>query len=139
MKRALFTLVVLLIFGCASKINREDLKLLNGYWEIEKVVFPDGSTKTYSINETVDYLEIKVDTGYRKKVKPRLDGKYEVSADAEPFKILEKEGVFIIQYANNLSIWEEQIEHLNNEGFSVVNKENITYHYKRHQPLLELE
>ena len=39
----------------------DDLKNLNGYWEIEKVTFPNGETKDYSVSTTIDYIELKGD------------------------------------------------------------------------------
>ena len=135
--RFLAVILILLMVGCSSKITQKDLDHLNGYWEIEKVIFPDGSSKSYRINETVDFIELTKNEGYRKKVRPRLNGTYEVSADAEPFIVLGREGVFSIRYSNELSEWEEQIKYIGEDKFSVVNQENITYHYKRYKPLLE--
>ncbi len=135
--RFFFIILVLLFLSCTSKIAKEDLGQLNGYWEIEEVVFPDGTTKSYSINETIDFIQLKETSGFRKKVRPQFDGSYKVSADAEPFTILEKQGVFSLKYSNELSEWQEELTAISKNKFSVVNEENITYHYKRHQPLLE--
>ncbi|NNL81966.1 MAG: hypothetical protein HKP28_01160, partial [Winogradskyella sp.] len=34
------------------------LETINGYWEIEKVVFPNGETKEYKYNDLIDYISI---------------------------------------------------------------------------------
>jgi hypothetical protein len=45
--------------SCKQKITDTDLQHLNGYWEIEKVTLPDGDTKEYKVNETIDYFQIE--------------------------------------------------------------------------------
>lgn len=125
--------LVMFLAGC-SQITSEDLGQLNGYWEIKKVTFRDGSHKEYSVNTTIDYISLTGTRGYRKKVSPKLDGSFETSSDAEEFTILKEEGDFIMKYENNLSSWSEKLERLSNTDFSVVNEENITYHYSRFEP-----
>ncbi|HMB64519.1 MAG TPA: hypothetical protein VKN36_15670 [Eudoraea sp.] len=120
--------------GCAEKVNRTDLDHLNGYWEIERVAFPDGSHREYGINTSVDFMFWDGEKGYRKKVQPNLNGTYSTSDDAAFFKIAENRGVFMIRYNNGMSEWEEQIEFISNSELIVVNEENIRYHYKRFQP-----
>lgn len=75
-----------IFMGCTPKIVEEDLKNLNGYWEIEKVTFPNGETKDYSVSTTIDYIELKDGGGFRKKVQPRFNGTFETSNDAEFLK-----------------------------------------------------
>ncbi len=127
--------IVLLCIGCTDKVSQEDLRHLNGYWEITKVTFPNGSSKEYNLNLSVDYIEYNDLKGFRKKVQPKLDGTYDTSNDSELFTILEKEGVFELYYKNDLSEWKEQIVALSENNFTVVNAENITYTYKRFQPI----
>jgi hypothetical protein len=109
--------------------------LLNGYWEISEVKFPDGNTKEYKINSNVDYFQLEGLKGFRKKVNPKFDGSFETSDDAEPFTILEENDGFIIRYKNNLSSWQEVIVSLSNENFSLKNEEGTMYHYKRFEPI----
>jgi len=127
--------LVLLLVSCTNGVNKEDLVHLDGYWEIEKVEFPNGSTKEYTINATVDYFEVVDMTGYRKKVQPLLDGSYQTSDDAEKFTIHESNGEFLLRYKNNLSEWEEKIELLTSNQCVFVNQEQIAYYYKRFEPI----
>ena len=127
--------LVIILTGCKSPIAREDLSNLNGYWEIEKVTFSDGSTKEYTVNLTIDYIEIDGLKGYRKKVQPTFNGTYTTTNDAAFFEVLENEGIFEIYYKNELSEWKEQLVDLSEINFSVVNNKNITYTYKRFQPI----
>ena len=133
-KTCLFILLSVLV-GCDDKIQKEDLDHLNGYWEISQVKFPDGTKKEYTINTSIDFIEISDLKGFRKKVQPNITGTYRTSDDAEPFVILEKDGLFLIQYHNSTSTWEEILLAVAPHTFSVKNQENITYSYNRYQPL----
>ncbi|MBT8185380.1 MAG: hypothetical protein KJN76_11120 [Eudoraea sp.] len=135
MSRLLFLMMFFLIFSCQEKISSSDLQYLNGYWEIEKVEFPRGDTKEYSMNSTIDFIHFENKEGYRKKVQPRLDGTYITSDDAEAFRLIDTNGSFYLHYSNNLSKWEEQILEISADKLTVVSQENIRYYYKRYQPM----
>ena len=128
-------ILLLLLAGCGEELRRQDLIRLNGYWEIEEVEGPDGNSKGYGLNTTIDYLKLDGDTGYRKKVQPQLDGSFVTSDDAALFRIREKDGAFFMVYLEGDAEWEERLLKLDPNAFSVVNEENYTYHYKRYQPI----
>ena len=67
MKKVFGVLLVALLFvGCKQKIAPADIAKINGYWEIEKVVFEDGNEKKYGANESYDYFQIdKKNVGIR--------------------------------------------------------------------------
>ncbi len=128
-------LLCLLLAACAKKVQSEDLTNLNGYWEIQKVVFPNGESKNYTINATIDYIEVVERTGFRKKVQPILDGGYQTSDDAEKFNILEQNDEFYIRYKNDFSEWEEKIKRVTSDELVLINADQITYIYKRFEPI----
>jgi len=125
----------LLLFSCSEKITEASLPNLNGYWEIEKVVFPNGDSKDYTVNATIDYIEVKEKEGFRKKVQPLLDGGFLTSNDAQPFTIQKQQEVFLMRYKNKLSSWEETIISVDSTSLVLKNDAQITYIYKRYQPL----
>lgn len=130
---SLFTLV--LLASCQDqKAVPVDVSLLNGYWEIEQVTLADGSKKEYKINETIDFFEIKKDSGFRKKVKPQLDGTYLVNDVDEKFKIEKSAKGTFIHYKTNYLKWKEQIKSLSKEQLILVNDQNIEYQYKKPIP-----
>ncbi|HEY1194689.1 MAG TPA: hypothetical protein VGE71_10980, partial [Flavobacterium sp.] len=60
MKNTFMILVLSLLFvSCKQEIKPADIAKLNGYWEIEKVVFEKGEQKDYKMNETFDFFQIK--------------------------------------------------------------------------------
>ncbi|WP_047419801.1 hypothetical protein [Cellulophaga sp. Hel_I_12] len=136
LKNSILIFLILAITGCANSVSETQLNQLNGYWEIEKVSFPDGQTKEYTINETVDYIQLDSLTGFRKKMKPTFEGTYITSDDAELFTIFKLEDSYIIQYKANGSMdWTENLIAVSANSFSVRTSENVTYTYKRYEPI----
>lgn len=136
MKRLVFLIAALLLFGCAEKkVGEQDLKYLNGYWEIQKVEFPNGQTKDYKASTVVDYIQVENGKGIRKKVQPKLDGTYIVSEDEEPFALLNTNEGYKFHYKNTLSERLERLTALDSLSFVIQNEEGIMYHYKRFQPI----
>ncbi len=135
MRYAYIIVALAALVGCQNKVDKLDLPYLNGYWEIEKVTFPDGSKKEYPVNTSIDYIEVKDQAGFRKKVQPNFNGTYDTSNDAEMFTIYENEGVFTLNYKTELSEWHEKIVSLSENAFTVIGEENIKYHYKKFEPI----
>lgn len=139
MKR-ISVLILFFAFGCSTGVSEENLDLLNGYWEIEEVIFPDGSTKDYNVNTSIDYILMEDKKGYRKKVQPKFNGTYGTSNDADLFVIVERDGIFSINYnsENNDGLVAQRSEELVNiseNKFSVRNAAGLTYNYKRFEPI----
>ncbi len=130
MKKALVILFISLLYGCSNKVSKESIDDLNGYWQIESVIFVDGTKKQYVLSNSLDYIKVESLKGYRKKVQPKFDGTFETSNDAEPFVII-KNNNYEMYYKNDLSAWKETINSISKNNFSVTNEENITYIYKR--------
>lgn len=136
MRRILYFLLILMLWACNdSSVNENDLHYLNGYWEISEVEFPDGSIKEYGMNPSIDFIQLKDDKGYRKKMKPKFDGTYDTSKDVEGFTISNANETIILRYSTELSEWEEKLMQLDSVSFSVTNQEGVTYKYKRFEPI----
>lgn len=133
MRVVLFMLILLV--GCHPEIPGEALHQLNGYWEIEKVTFPNGQTKDFMASTTIDYIEVKDRAGFRKKVQPKFDGTFETSNDAELFKIISNGNSFQFEYTGSSETWMENLIELSADRFSVTNRDTLTYTYKRYQPM----
>lgn len=129
-------LLLFVALGCGREITVEDLKNLNGYWEIESATLPDGSLRDYKINETIDYIEIKGKTGFRKKVMPQFDGKYiDAGNPKEDFVVVFKEDKATLQYRTQYSQWEEELLEVTPGNLVVKNHTGIEFKYKRYKPL----
>ncbi len=130
-----YLVIVLLFFGCGKNLEKKDLEKLNGYWEISEVQFPNGQQKTYTISTMVDFIEMEGMAGFRKKVKPQLNGSFITSDDAEPFSIFEKNEIFHISYGKGMQQREEVLLMVTQNTFAVRNDNGVEYHYRRYEPI----
>lgn len=132
MKKALPFLLVFLVFSsCQKKVSAADLTKINGYWEIEKVVFDDGNEKQYTINEAYDFFEVQNNQGIRKKVMPQLDGTFLVNDTYETLAITNRDGSYFINCSTDFAKWTEEIVTLNDKELVLRNPSKKEYHYKR--------
>jgi hypothetical protein len=133
MKNTFRILVISLFFvGCQQKIKPADVSKLNGYWEIEKVVFDEGKDKDYSINVSYDYFDIaKNNKGIRKKVMPQLDGTFIVNDTYENVAVRFTEDKAFLDYSTSYAKWSEELLALSEKEFVVRNEEKKEYHYKK--------
>jgi hypothetical protein len=122
-----------LLISCTTSVNQSSLKNLNGYWEVEKVVFPDGSEKILPPSETHDYYEFKQNKGFRKKVTPLVTGNYLVNDLKDEFVVVQKEGGFSMNYKTFLSKWSERIKSIDADHLVLESEEHYQYYYKRPQ------
>lgn len=131
---------IMLLISCDSNVKKEDLKKLNGYWEIKQVKFSTGKTKDYKINETIDYFELRQAqfdnklVGFRQKVMPQFDGKFQTNGIKEDIKLVEKDDTFFIEYTTKFGKWKEEIISIEDSILVLKNKENLEYTYKKFKP-----
>lgn len=134
MKKIGVLLSVLMLISCHSNVSKENIKYLNGYWEIQKVDLPNGENKDYKVNETIDYFEVKDDKGFRQKVMPQFDGRFRTNDIKEQIEIVEKENAFFIEYKTKYGKWKEEILTLEDSTLVLKNKDNLEYTYKKFKP-----
>lgn len=135
MKKTILLLFVSIVtLSCGNSISEADLAKLNGYWEIETAVMPDGSEKEYKINTTIDFFELKGKTGFRKKVMPQFDGSYRMNDLSEKISIVQDSGKTYVSYVTDYAKWKEEIVELNDKKLVLKNNHNMEYHYKKPEP-----
>tara|TARA_R110000868_G_scaffold6729_1_gene37603 strand:- start:6250 stop:6690 length:441 start_codon:yes stop_codon:yes gene_type:complete len=133
----MFRILLLSLFfvGCQQKIQPADIAKINGYWEIEKVVFDKGEDKDYKMNESYDYFEIANNKGIRKKVMPQLNGTFLVNDAYEKVTVrFDKDKVFL-DYVTDYAKWSEELVALSDKELVLKNAENKEYHYKKTGPI----
>lgn len=135
MLKYLGLLGILCCISCSTKVDKEKLELLNGYWEIKEVTFSDGTRKEYTMSTTVDYIRLDSLQGFRKKVDPKFNGTFETSDDAESFSIAFKNDSIFMNYQTPLNSWKEALLSLSNENFAVKSEQGIIYSYERFKPI----
>jgi len=129
--KILIALFAFAIFGCKPAVTQADIAKVNGYWEIEKVVMPDGNTRQYSVNTTVDYFEIKGNNGLRKKVTPQINGSYRDIGPAEKITVTVDHGKTYFNYDSGYAKWKEEVIAVGDSALVFKNEAKLEYHYKK--------
>jgi len=135
MKKCIAILSFLFLLSCAKPIEAADIAKLNGYWEIEYVILPNGDKKDYPMNETYDYFEVKGAIGKRTKVMPQLNGTFLTNSLSEQIKVVTGKAAAFIEYKTDYAKWREELVTLNDTELVLRNPEKNEYHYKRTGPI----
>jgi hypothetical protein len=122
------------LISCTSKPKKEEIVKLNGYWEIEKVEFPDGNKKEYKVNEFIDLISIKNNIGIRQKVAPQLDGSFLKGTLQDTIKVVDSANCYYLKTDSKFTKWEEKILSVSDERFVIENEAKIVYHFKKFVP-----
>ncbi|TRO66880.1 lipocalin family protein [Christiangramia sabulilitoris] len=137
MKRLAIILTILILFACSRNDPKEQLKNLNGYWQIEKVQMENDSVVEYRLSQLIDYIEITDSTGFRRKLKPKIDGGFiKNSNDLEKITAKIEDNSLILYYSTPFDTWQEEVLEATSENLVILNRDNKTYYYQRYKPLL---
>ena len=64
MKKIYLICLSFILLSC-SGVSEGEITKINGYWEIETAVMPDGTEKEYKIHPTIDFFDLKGIEGFR--------------------------------------------------------------------------
>ncbi len=135
MRKVLYSLVLLSFISC-SKPNPESYKqYISGYWEIERVVLPDGTQKKYNFNQSIDFFEVKDSIGIRKKVQPKLDGSFIANKDSEIFILKIEYDSLRMYYKTSIASWKETVVSAKQNQIVIKNESGNTYFYKPYKKI----
>ena len=136
MKKTFMILVLSLLFvSCKQEIKPADIAKLNGYWEIEKVVFDKGEEKAYGMNENFDFFKFNGVKGTRTKVMAQLDGTFLTTNTFENVSVRFADNGTFLDYKKNYAKWSEELISISDKEFVVKNDQNKEYHYKKTGPV----
>ena len=127
-------LLSVVLISCTSKPTKEEITQLNGYWEIEKVVFPDGNKKAYQVNEFIDYISLNNLKGIRQKVAPQLDGTFLSGVLQDKIRVIDSAGCYFLKTKSKFTKWEEKVVSVSEDELVLENETKITYYYKKFIP-----
>ena len=130
---------ILLILGLFTACNNQEpeqqLKHLEGYWEIKRVEIMPDSVREYNYNETVDFFDLTGKEGIRKKVRPQLDGSFQVTEDSENIQIIIEDKDLYIYYSTPFHSWKEKVIYAEENELKIKNEDGMIYHYSRYSPI----
>ena len=137
MKKILLIFTVLAVTSCTQQDPEEQLKNLNGYWQIEKVEIQKDSIVEYGLSPYIDYIEVSDSTGFRRKLKPKIDGGF-IKAPNEPEKITAEieDNKLMLYYATPFDQWKEEVLEATKDELVILNRDDKKYYYQRYKPLL---
>jgi len=130
----LITIVLLsvLFTSCKRQIKPADIAKINGYWEIEKVVFDEGEDKEYGANQNYDYFQIESNNkGIRKKVAPQLNGTFLVNDTYENVSVRFQDEKVYLDYSTPYMKYSEEVIELTADELVITNAQNKEFHYKK--------
>ena len=127
-----FVLLSILLVSCKQQIQPSDVVKINGYWEIEKVVFDEGEDKEYGANQNYDYFQIgKNNQGIRKKVAPQLNGTFLVNDTYENVSVRFQDGKTYLDYSTPYMKYSEEVIELTADELVITNAQKKEFHYKK--------
>tara|TARA_B000000557_G_scaffold57711_1_gene44750 strand:- start:1047 stop:1457 length:411 start_codon:yes stop_codon:yes gene_type:complete len=124
-------LIILFFFiiSCDKQIN---LDLINGYWQIVSVSKNNEFVKEYPFSNAVDFFIIdSLNNGYRKKIKPKINGSFEITLHEIPISIKNSNNFYEIKYYSTGNQYVETISKLDQNRLVIKNSEGIIFSYKR--------
>ncbi len=124
-------LIILFFFiiSCDKQIN---VDLINGYWEIVSVSKNNEFVKEYPFSNAVDFFIIdSLNNGYRKKIKPKINGSFEITLHEIPISIKNSNNFYEIKYYSTGNQYTETISKLDQNRLVIKNSEGIIFSYKR--------
>ena len=133
MKKINFVIIILYVLFFYSCNESKNLQYLNGYWEISSVSIEGKEVKNYPFSGTIDYFILDENNGYRKKVKPKIDGSFDVTMHEIEFKIEMKKNDIYLVYGKGKN-FVESIVKLDSTKMILKNMDGFLYEYKRFFP-----
>jgi hypothetical protein len=125
-------LLSILLVSCEQQIQPSDVVKINGYWEIEKVVFDEDEDKEYGANQNYDYFQIgKNNQGIRKKVAPQLNGTFLVNDTYENVSVRFQDGKTYLDYSTPYMQYSEEVIELTADELVITNAQKKEFHYKK--------
>ncbi|MCX2839612.1 hypothetical protein OQ279_15805 [Salinimicrobium sp. MT39] len=135
MKNAIFVFLLgMILLSCNTDSSREKVDNLNGYWEIKKAELPEGITKEFKYSEIVDFIEVDSLKGFRKKVRPQIDGSFITTNDEEVLEVKLENDSINLYYTTPYANWKETVISSEENELVVINPRGIIYTYKRFTP-----
>ncbi len=124
---------LLLILGCSKQRPEDQIKSIQGYWEIDEVAM-NSKKKEYAINQAIDYFQVNENlTGFRKKLIPKLNGSFKMNNDQVPFTLKIENDSLHIYYKTAFDQWKESVIYADSTSLHIQNTNGYLYTYKRHQ------
>ncbi|MBL7472156.1 hypothetical protein [Robertkochia sediminum] len=127
-------ILALTIMSCNQQ--PEQIAPIAGYWEIEKAESPDGETRNYKVNTSVDHYQLETDsTGFKTRLTPQFDGSFLTTGDREAFKVEKGKNGLKLHFTTPFSNHTETVILLKEQQLILTNEAGMRYTYKRYEKM----
>ncbi|MAN59375.1 MAG: hypothetical protein CMC08_06020 [Flavobacteriaceae bacterium] len=130
-RKAIYILALTLLAACGGQSPSSQLQHLAGYWEISSVTLPNGVKKEFTLNTTVDFIEVSDSTGTRQKLNPQLDGSFRTTGTVESFDVTVSNDTLMLLYHTPFDNRKEWVLEASEEELLVKNPDGKVYTYKK--------
>ena len=134
--RVFVFILAFLVAACDGTTPHEKINNLNGYWEIKTVEPEEGQVTEFRFNEMIDYINVGQSKGYRKKMRPQLDGNYITSEGLEVFTVKIENDSINLYYETPYDSWQETLLSSKEDEIKMLNRNGTIYTYKRFKSYL---
>ncbi|HET8885463.1 MAG TPA: lipocalin family protein [Salinimicrobium sp.] len=139
MKKLLLLITICLAFGCQKNNPQEQLKNINGYWEISEVEASGKLVKKYGFNSAVDFFEIEENEGIRKKLQPQLNGSYIANNSEEKVTAKIENDSLRLYYDTGFDQWKETVLKADETELVLKNQYDKIFYYHKFTGYLDHE
>tara|TARA_B100000524_G_scaffold344631_1_gene242134 strand:+ start:1373 stop:1795 length:423 start_codon:yes stop_codon:yes gene_type:complete len=131
-----YNLIILLFLSLVFSSCNEtgtNLNYLSGYWKINSVSMDGKELKNFPFSNTIDYFILNENSGFRKKVKPRIDGNFDITLHQIQFEIDKNEDKIYLVYGKGKNFI-ESIMKVDSTNLHIKSSDGLLYEYKRFYP-----
>lgn len=131
--RYVLLIVTLILYSCGNSTT-DQIKQLEGYWNIEKVILPDGSEKDFPFSNHMDYFVIEGGSGVKNRVSPKYDGSMVEYGSPVAFKWEENDGVLILQFKEGDQSYKQTVSKCTTDQLVLLHENGTEYYYEAYTP-----
>lgn len=132
MKNYIYLLLAIIIISCGS--NEEKIKAIEGYWNIDEVILPDGSEREFPFSNHMDHFEIDGYQGVKDRVSPTYDGSFISYGNPISFQWEEIDGDLYLIFLEGENAYTQTVETATEETLVLVHENGTRYTYKSYTP-----
>lgn len=128
MIRFLSLLTILLLTSCSNNVD-EQLKNIEGYWNIETAILPDGSEREFPFSNHMDHFEIEGKQGIKYRVSPTYDGGFVNYGSPVYFTCETVDGELLLQFKDGVESYTQTVEKATTNKLVLKHQNGTIYRY----------
>ena len=132
MKKIIYLILVSVVISCTS--NEDKIKAVEGYWNIEQVLMPDGNEREFPFSNHMDHFEIDGYKGVNNRVSPTYDGGFISYGNPIYFEWEEKDGDIWLTFQEGEASYKQTVKKATKETLVLLHENGTRYTYKSYTP-----